>query len=99
MFVARVAVSCKPDQLEHVVDRLTAETSDVPAAFAGCHRFAVSIDVNDANLVHIIEEWDDAAAFETYQTSAHFAEIMGALQPCLAGPPDSSYYQAERVGP
>ncbi len=99
MFVARVSALCQPDRVDDVIAKLSAETTEVPDRFDGCERFAVSVDVNDPNRVHIIEEWTDSAAFYNYQTSTYFADAMAVLGPCMAGPPDSSYYEATLVGP
>ena len=59
----------------------------------------VQVTATNQNTVVIAEEWSTKELFETYPTSEHFSETMAAVAPCLAGPPNSAYYEAERVGP
>ncbi len=99
MFVARVAVTTTPEGRSTVQELLTAEQTSVVRDFPGCLRFDVSVGVDDPHHLHIIEEWEDQPSFAAYQQSPAFASVMSAVGPCLAGPPDSSYYEATLVGP
>lgn len=99
MLVARVRVTAVPEHRQTLIAALTAETELVPAQFAGCERFDVSVDTTDENAVLIIEEWTSREHFEAYTSSDHFAGVMSVAGPCLAGAPDSAYYEAARVGP
>ena len=99
MLVARVRVTASPDRVEPLVELLAAEAETVPSMFAGCQLFVVSVDSADEHTVMITEEWSSKEQFEAYQTSDHFASIMGSALPLIAGPPDSAYYEGELVGP
>ncbi len=99
MLVARVRVTSSPEGIEPLVELLTAEAERVPSMFTGCQMFVVSVDAADENTVMIAEEWSSKEQFDAYQTSEHFASIMGSALPLLAGPPDSAYYEGELVGP
>jgi len=95
MFIVRVTVNCKPDLFDIVLSKLTPKVTEVPAQFAGCQRFAVSVDVLNSNTVHTMEEWGNEQSFSAYQCSDYFKQAMTAIGPC----PDSAYCTAVRVGP
>ena len=99
MFTARVIVEPTPEGRDRVVELLTAETESVPEAFAGCELFVVSVESAGAERVVLAEEWSSRDDFERYTSSDQFAATMAAVGPLLAGPPNSAYYEAERVGP
>ncbi|MEM9036530.1 MAG: putative quinol monooxygenase [Actinomycetota bacterium] len=99
MLIARVRVTATDDGRQTLVDALTTEAGRITERFEGCERFAVSIDTTDPNTVVLAEEWTTKEHFDAYVGSDHFAELMSAAAPCLAGPPDSAYYLGERVGP
>lgn len=67
--------------------------------FDGCELYVVSVDTADPRTVMIAEEWSSKTSFDAYQASDHFSEIMATVGSCLAWPPQSSYYEGERVGP
>ncbi|MEM9131745.1 MAG: antibiotic biosynthesis monooxygenase family protein [Actinomycetota bacterium] len=99
MLTARVRVTATDEGRDTLVNTLTTEAGRVRSLFDGCELFVVSVDTADPNVVMIAEEWASKEHFEAYTGSAHFAEIMGAAAPTLAAPPDSAYYESERVGP
>lgn len=99
MFTARVMLTCSPTGRQSVIERLSEEASVVPSRFQGNELYAVSVDTHDDHRVMIAEEWSNRSAFEAYQQSAHFSETMAAVKPCLAVPPNSSYFESTRVGP
>ncbi len=99
MLTARVRVRATDEGRQLLVDTLTAEAEHVPSLFDGCDLFVVSVDTSDPNVVMIAEEWQSKAAFDTYLASDRFSTTMAVAAPCLAGPPESAYYDAERVGP
>lgn len=99
MLIARVQVTATNEGRQTLVDALTAETSQIESRFAGCELYVVSVDTSNPNTVMIAEEWATKADFDAYVGSDHFAETMAVAGPCLAAPPNSAYYEAERVGP
>jgi len=99
MLIARVRVTATEEGRPTLIERLTAEAVTVPESFDGCERYAVTVDAADPATVVLVEEWASRADFEAYTSSPHFASVMGAVAPCLAGPPDSAYYEGELVGP
>ncbi len=99
MLIARVRVTATDEGRQTLVDTLIAEAGQIPSQFEGCELFVVSVDAADPKTVMIAEEWRTRDLFDAYQNSEHFAQIMTIAGPCLAGPPDSAYYEGERVGP
>lgn len=99
MFTARVMLSCSPEGRPSVLERLSQEAATVPTRFDGNLLYVVSVDASNDHRVMIAEEWSDRSAFDAYQQSHHFTETMSVVQPCLAAPPSSSYFEATRVGP
>lgn len=99
MLIARVKVTADEERRDELVDTLAAEAETMPEAFDGCELFVVSVAADDPNTVLIAEEWETKDHFDAYVGSAHFASVMSKVAPCLAGPPDSAYYEGERVGP
>ncbi|MEE8600974.1 putative quinol monooxygenase [Euzebya tangerina] len=99
MLTARVRVTATDEGRQTLIDTLSAEAASVPTTFEGCELFVVSVDTHDPNTVMIAEEWATKDDFDTYVASDHFKKTMAIAGPCLAAPPDSAYYQGDRVGP
>jgi quinol monooxygenase YgiN len=99
MLIARVQVTATDEGRQTLVDALTAEANQIQSRFDGCELYVVSVDTSDPNTVMIAEEWATKAGFEAYVGSDHFSKTMAVVGPCLAAPPNSAYYEGERVGP
>jgi quinol monooxygenase YgiN len=99
MFTVRVALRVRPDGRERCLARLEHEAREVPARFDGCERFAVYRDPSDADSLFLYEEWRDRSAADAYLRSDEFKASGEVLFPLMDGPPDSAYYESERVGP
>ena len=99
MFTVRVSLTTTPEGRGTLLERLSEEASVVPSKYDGCTFYAVSVDATNENHVLLAEEWTDKAAFEQYQQSDAFKEVLGAIGSCLAAPPDSVYYESTVVGP
>jgi quinol monooxygenase YgiN len=95
----RVAVQVRPEGRDAFVAQLKKEEHEVPAAFAGCQRFAVYRDPGDPDSFLLYEEWADRQAADAYLTSEYFQTAAAVLFPLINGQPDSAYYESERVGP
>ncbi len=99
MLVARVQVTATDEGRDTLIDTLTSEAGRIQSLFEGCELFVVSVDTKNPNAVMIAEEWTTKEQFDNYTASQHFADTMAVAGPCLAAPPNSAYYEAERVGP
>jgi quinol monooxygenase YgiN len=99
MFTVRVAVRARPGDREQFVTQLKKEEQEVPALFAGCHRFAVYADPSDPDSLLLYEEWASREAASAYMSSEYFEAGGQILYPLMDGSPDSAYYESVRVGP
>jgi quinol monooxygenase YgiN len=99
MLVVRVAVRCRSGHRDTFLMQLRREEQQVPTTFEGCERFTFGTHPDDPDRVLLYEEWRDREAFEAYRESEFFEEAGAKLFPLMDGPPDSSYFEAERVGP
>lgn len=93
MMVVRVVVEVRPESREAFVSYLTDEAQTV-RELDGCLRYELYADPADANRFLLYEEWATAAAFEEYQQSDLLRQSFATLGPMMAGPPDSSYFEA-----
>jgi quinol monooxygenase YgiN len=99
MFTVRVAATLTDDGHAPAMAQLRRESAEVPHRFPGCERFQIFVDPDDPRHVLVYEEWRDRAAFEGYRSSEYFEQGGAVLFPAMAAPPDSAYYESERVGP
>ena len=99
MLIARVQVIATDEGRDTLVDTLTLEAGRIRSMFEGCELYVVSVDTSNPNAVMIAEEWTTKEQFEKYTASQHFADTMAVAGPCLAAPPNSAYFEGERVGP
>ncbi len=94
MIVVRVAVRVQPASTDAFVAHLTREAEQT-RALPGCQRFELFRDPQDPNRFLLYEEWASAADFEAYQNSDLLRESFAVLGPMMAGPPDSTYFDAQ----
>lgn len=99
MLIARVRVTATDEGRQTLIDALTTGAGRIQSMFDGCELYAVSVDTSDPNTVMIAEEWETRDHFDKYHTSDLFSNTMAVAGPCLASPPNSAYYDSERVGP
>jgi quinol monooxygenase YgiN len=99
MFTVRVAATLTDEGRVPAIAQLRQESVEVPQRFAGCERFDLFVDPDDARQILVYEEWSDRSAFDAYRTSEYFEQGGAILWPAMAGAPDSAYYESERVGP
>ncbi|MEM9073836.1 MAG: putative quinol monooxygenase [Myxococcota bacterium] len=98
MMVIRVVVDVKPDQADAFVAYLNDEATRV-RTLEGCERYELFRDPSGAARFLLYEEWASEDAFEAYKASPEFTQSFAVLGPMMAGPPDSSYFQARQTGP
>lgn len=78
----------KREQAEVATRKAEAATRQEPGNRA--YRFAW--DVDDENVVHVFEEWDDEAALTGHFETPHLAEFIAALGEVLDGDPEFLRY-------
>ncbi len=65
---------------------------------AGCRAYVFSPDVDDPELVHLYELWDDQAALDVHFASAHMAEWQKASADLPIRGRDIAKYIISEVG-
>ena len=65
----------------------------------GCRQYRFSVDLDDANVVHVFEEWDSAEALEVHFATPHMAEFQAALGVTLDGAPEITRFEVTVAGP
>ncbi|MFK7992452.1 MAG: putative quinol monooxygenase [Sandaracinaceae bacterium] len=93
MMVIRVVVDVQESQVDAFVAHLREEAIAV-RRMPGCERYELFRDPDNATRFMLYEEWATPEAFETYQASDLLRESFAVLGPMMAGPPDSSYFEA-----
>lgn len=46
---------------------------------SGCDHYTYGVDLQDPNLLHVSERWQDEAAMDAHMGTAHMATLMGVL--------------------
>jgi quinol monooxygenase YgiN len=94
MFIARIVLTIQDPQRDAFRQYAAGEGLG-PRALAGCVDYSFCEDVAEPKRVLLYEEWATREAFESYKASPSFAAASARLQPMLAEPPRSAYYDSE----
>jgi quinol monooxygenase YgiN len=97
MMVIRVVLKVKPEQ-EAAFAAFLADESAAVRQLDGCLRYAL-FKATDAEHTYLLyEEWASQAAFDAYKAGPLLKKSFEVLGPMMAGPPDSAYFTADKVG-
>lgn len=72
----------------HALEAVMAATRQEP----GCVDYAAHTSATDPKRVVFYERWQDQAALDSHNASAHLAAFRVAVGPRLAGPSDLSFW-------
>jgi len=91
MVILHVTVNVKAEHVAEFLDvvRYDAEHSEMDEA--GCLRFDVIRDRDEANLFYFYEVYRDEAALATHRETPHFKHYAEKTQPWLAAPPERRF--------
>lgn len=64
---------------------------------SGCRSYRFTSDLEDPNLFHLFEEWDDDAALAAHFQSPHMAEFNAVVPQLVAAPPSINRYEVGSV--
>jgi quinol monooxygenase YgiN len=53
----------------------------------GCHAYRFAIDIDEAHLLHLHEEWEDDDALQEHMATPQFADFLERIGDKLAGAP------------
>jgi quinol monooxygenase YgiN len=81
-FVLAVGLVIKPENVDSFMAKLV-ENANASRQEAGCRIFDVLVDPQDRTRVMLYEVYDDAAAFESHQRTAHFQKYVAEAVPLL----------------
>ena len=91
MVVQVVRVAINPDQRDRWLELVRANAAETRAE-KGCESFLVCEDLETPNTFVLVEQWANMEAQYDHFRNPRFGELMGALQPVLAGPPEVSIH-------
>jgi quinol monooxygenase YgiN len=83
MFVLQVNIRIKPENVD-VFMKGAVENAIAARKERGCRQFEVLVDPKDRTQVMLFEMYDDEAAFEAHQATAHFKKYVAEVVPLLA---------------
>lgn len=63
----------------------------------GCIQYHFYTDIDDANILHVFEEWESQEALDAHLASAHMAEFAAVLPQALATEPKIMRYEVKAV--
>lgn len=98
MIVITGSLPTRPDARDQVIAAAAAMAAETRKE-AGCHGYTFAFDVEDAALVHVIEQWEDEAALAAHMASPHMAAFGGQLAEIVAGAPQFTKFTNAEPGP
>ena len=81
-YVLQVAPRIKPDQVDAFMAKVLENAAHARGE-PGCRRFDVLVDPNDRTRAMLYEIYDDEAAFQAHQATAHFKKYLAEAVPLL----------------
>ncbi|MEM7131232.1 MAG: putative quinol monooxygenase [Chloroflexota bacterium] len=94
MVIVHVTVDVKPEQRSAFVGMMNEFVADTLAVDA-CQTFSFYQQIQQENRFALYEEWDSAAAFDTYTCTERFTQFRDALGPMITAPPVSNRFEAQ----
>jgi quinol monooxygenase YgiN len=85
--VLLVVFKAKPGK-EAALSALLHQMSVLSLAETGCRAYTLHVDADDPTTLVLYEVWDDQAALDAHDQSAHVAHFIGAFPALVAGPMD-----------
>jgi autoinducer 2-degrading protein len=83
MFVLVVNIRIQPQNVDRFL-KLLADNAAAARKEPGCKQFEVLQDPKDKAKIMLYEVYNDEAAFETHQQTAHFKKYVAEAVPLLA---------------
>ncbi|MBP2249732.1 quinol monooxygenase YgiN [Halarchaeum solikamskense] len=95
MIVALSEVPLVPETRERALDVLASMAAESRAE-AGVVDYRVTTDVEEPNVAHIVERYEDEAAFDAHENSAHLDAFQSEMAPLIDGEATLYRYAVER---
>lgn len=94
MIVLHASFPIQPDHRDDALE-LIEELVEKSQAEEGMIEYRATTDVTDSNVVRFFEQYEDEAALEAHQQTAHFQEFEETLPDLLAGEPEVIRFDVE----
>jgi quinol monooxygenase YgiN len=65
----------------------------------GCVGYRFGVDIEDAQQIHLFEEWESQEALNTHFTTPHFAAFAAIVADVVADTPTFTRYEVASSGP
>jgi quinol monooxygenase YgiN len=82
-FVLTVGLVVRPDQVDRFMSMLLENAKAARETEPGCRQFDVLVDPKDRTRVMLYEVYEDEAAFQAHQQTAHFKRYIADGIPLL----------------
>jgi quinol monooxygenase YgiN len=96
MLVVHATFPIDSDSRDRALD-LAHELVESSREEPGVISYNATTDVEDPNVLHFIEGYEDEAAFGEHAQSGHFREFESALPDLLAGEPTVTRFDVDEV--
>lgn len=96
MLVVHATFPVKPERREEVVE-LARELVEKSNQEPGMIDYRAAVDVQDENVIRFVEQYEDAAAFESHTQTDHFERLEGMLPDVLAGEPEVVQFSVDEA--
>lgn len=83
MVIAHSEAVVKPEQRARAIELLEWMAVESRAE-DGVVDYRVAIDIEESNVLRIIEQYEDAKAFESHESSEHLERFKSEMESCLA---------------
>jgi len=94
MIVMHASFPIDPDERDRALS-LIDDLVEQSQAEDGTIEYRATTDLDDPNVVRILEQYEDAAAFESHSQSDHLREFAEVLPELLAGEPEVIRFEVE----
>ncbi len=98
MIVIKATAKVKPEERDHAIAAALV-MAEATEAEEGNISYTFSSDLEDPNVFHLFEEWDNEEALMDHFITSHMAEFIGALGTVLVGDMPTTRYEVSSFGP
>ncbi|MDQ3715856.1 MAG: antibiotic biosynthesis monooxygenase [Actinomycetota bacterium] len=92
MVIVLAQATARPEHRDALAEALV-KASVTSRNDPGCLAYSFQADLEDANAFTSIEHWESRADLDAHLAAPHVAELIGALQGKVTGPPVITVYE------
>ena len=98
MLVVTGRIEVQPSQIEALRGAVSSMVAATRAE-EGCEKYQFAVDIDEANVIHLFEQWTSSDALDEHFATAHFAVFTDALLSAASGPAEFNRYDVASVKP